>query len=82
MSGRPIVLPDSPRFTGYADGRRVFDVEDLRAYARAAVEADRRGIVVTDEDVEAAWDEANKHAHRTIRAALEACAKRLRGETP
>lgn len=70
-------------------GLRCYDCPNVRkeavlAYARAAVEADRKGIVVTDEDVEVAWDaecETSGSVLDTMRAALESYAKRLRGET-
>lgn len=77
---RPIVLPELPPFYDrfHLDGPRGWDERDMLDFARAAVEADRKGIMVTDEDVEA----AQAGPFRGTRAALECYAKRLRGETP
>jgi hypothetical protein len=54
-------------------------------YARAAVEADRAGIVVTDEDVDAAlraFNDSDGDYGGCINAALKSFAARLRGDKP
>ena len=77
MPGRPIVLPELP----YKEGTQ--KRAELEAYARAAVEADRKGIVVTLEDIDAAEDAAGSLGitRKAMRAALESFAARKRGET-
>lgn len=80
---RPIVLPELPAYadgTEAPDGWGVFQESDMEAYARAAVELDRRGIVVTDDDVFAAVDAHDTTPAARMRAALESFAARKRGE--
>jgi hypothetical protein len=66
---RPIVLPElppiEPGVREYSEQMIAIMLDD---YARAAVEADRAGIVVTDEDLadfnrvyDEAWDKAAEH---------------------
>lgn len=91
MSGRPINLPELPLPDLEREGAPGWEHSDeqIIAYARAAVEADRRQIVVTDDDL-AAFTEVYDRVWRAamgkgggnvpLRAALEAYAARLRGE--
>lgn len=50
---RPIVLPELPDRdeSGAPDGWGAFDRDDMEAYARAAVEADRAGIAAVLLDI-------------------------------
>ena len=85
---RPIVLPDRPSSFPPAANAPTWQLwDEMQDYARAAVEADRKGIVVTDRDVERAAKAFFSCCVATeesdwIREALESFAKRLRGETP
>ena len=76
---RPIVLPQLPEPD--LDGWERTDTQVIE-YARAAVELDRRGIVVTDVDVRRAQIAADKNPlwGVAMRAALESFAARKRGE--
>lgn len=95
MSGRPIVLPGLPEGTEFIAGENrhfkkvcgtvtAYLPGQVREAQRAAVEADRKGIVVTDEDVEAgvrAYEQVGPAYRGAVRAALESFAARKRGET-
>ena len=75
---RPIVLPELPEnpYLEWSPDER----ERISAHAISAVELDRRGIVVTDEDVVAALHVAQgKLALGACSAILESFAARLRG---
>jgi hypothetical protein len=67
-----------------AQGKLVWSAETLTQCMRTAVELDRRGIVVTDEDVREALTASTGFAlpspERDMWAALVCFAKRLRGE--
>lgn len=75
---RPIVLPELPDHpTGF--GWDPDESEAIRQAQRAAVEAERKGIVVTDEDVAAAdLAKAGRHPAEWTCAILESFAARLR----
>ena len=83
---RPLVLPELPPHFGERFGRgdRCWGADQVREAMRAAVELDRRGIVVTDEDVvaarEAYWSTESEAQFDRFKAALESFVARKRGE--